>query len=79
MSNAAPEIGLLLEEDRCFTQAEFDLFAEISGDDKPDPCGPGFLWRNPVWPTVAHGMLLYTSLWGLFTGIFPVSSHPCSP
>ncbi|WP_259779398.1 MaoC/PaaZ C-terminal domain-containing protein [Aestuariispira ectoiniformans] len=65
MSNAAPEIGLLLEEDRCFTQAEFDLFAEISGDDNPIHVDPVFSGETRFGRTVAHGMLLYTSLWGL--------------
>jgi acyl dehydratase len=46
-------------------QADFDLFAELSGDDNPIHVDPDFSARSRFGRTVAHGMLLYTRLWGM--------------
>lgn len=53
------------------TQAEFDLFARISGDDNPIHVDPEFSARTAFGRTVSHGMLIYTKLWGMLT-----ASHP---
>lgn len=53
------------------TQAEFDLFARISGDDNPIHVDPDFSARTAFGRTVSHGMLIYTRLWGMLT-----SAHP---
>lgn len=57
--------GVLFRETRTLTQAEFDRFARISGDDNPIHVDAEFSARTRFGRTVAHGMLLYTVLWGL--------------
>lgn len=47
------------------TQAEFDRFAQVSGDDNPIHVDPDFSARTTFGRTVSHGMLLYTRLWGM--------------
>src|SRR5688500_2787 len=49
---------------RSLSQAEFDLFARISGDNNPIHVDPEFSARTRFGRTVSHGMLLYTVLWG---------------
>ncbi|MEQ8397612.1 MaoC/PaaZ C-terminal domain-containing protein [Thalassobaculum sp.] len=56
---------------RTFTQAEFDRFAELSGDDNPIHVDPAFSAATRFGRTVAHGMLLYSALWGLIRRSFP--------
>jgi len=52
-------------------QAEFDLFAQISGDDNPIHVDPDFSARTAFGRTVSHGMLIYTKLWGLLIAKYP--------
>ena len=52
-------------------QAEFDLFAQISGDDNPIHVDPDFSARTAFGRTVSHGMLIYTKLWGLLIARYP--------
>lgn len=47
------------------TQAEFDTFAQVSGDDNPIHVNPDFSARTGFGRTVSHGMLIYSKLWGL--------------
>ncbi|WP_296765761.1 MaoC family dehydratase [Sediminimonas sp.] len=47
------------------TQAEFDEFARVSGDDNPIHVDPAFSARTGFGRTVSHGMLIYAKLWGL--------------
>lgn len=47
------------------TQAEFDAFAEVSGDDNAIHVDPDFSARTAFGRTVSHGMLIYSKLWGL--------------
>ncbi len=47
------------------TQAEFDAFAAVSGDDNPIHVDPEFSARTAFGRTVSHGMLIYSKLWGL--------------
>ncbi|MFN4311362.1 MAG: MaoC family dehydratase [Ferrovibrio sp.] len=54
-----------ISHDRALTQAEFDLFAKVSGDNNPIHVDPDFSARTRFGRTVSHGMLLYTVLWGL--------------
>lgn len=56
--------GPLFSTTRAFTQDEFDRFAAVSGDDNPIHVDPAFSARTRFGRTVAHGMLLYTVLWG---------------
>lgn len=64
-------IGAALRESRVFTQAEFDRFAELSGDDNPIHVDPAFSARTRFGRTVAHGMLLYAALWALIRRHYP--------
>ena len=43
-------------------QAEFDAFAELSGDDNPIHVDPDFSARTRFGRTVSPGMLIYTRL-----------------
>jgi 3-hydroxybutyryl-CoA dehydratase len=56
---------------RSFTQADFDRFAALSGDDNPIHVDPAFSAETRFGRTVAHGMLLYSALWGLIFEHFP--------
>ena len=53
------------------TQADFDLFAKISGDDNPIHVDPEFSARTLFGRTVSHGMLIYSKLWGLMRQNIP--------
>lgn len=54
-----------ISHDRTLSQAEFDLFAKVSGDNNPIHVDPDFSARTRFGRTVSHGMLLYAVLWGL--------------
>jgi acyl dehydratase len=56
---------------RIFTQADFDRFAALSGDDNPIHVDPVFSAETRFGRTVAHGMLLYSALWALICEHFP--------
>lgn len=53
------------------SQAEFDSFARISGDNNPIQVDPDFSARVGFGRTVAHGMLIYTKLWGMVCATRP--------
>ena len=53
------------------TQAEFELFARVSGDDNPIHVDPEFSARTRFGRTVAHGMMLYALLWAAVRGARP--------
>lgn len=57
--------GPLFSETRTLSQADFDLFAAVSGDHNPIHVDAAFSARTRFGRTVSHGMLLYTVLWGL--------------
>ena len=54
-----------LKENWTPTQAEFDAFAALSGDDNAIHTDPAFCAETTFGRTVSHGMLLYTKLWGM--------------
>ena len=54
-----------------FTQAEFDSFARLSGDDNPIHVDPIFSAKTRFGRTVSHGMLLGTVLRGLLEQLVP--------
>ena len=68
--------GTRFTEDRTFAQAEFDAFARLSGDDNPIHVDPAFSAGTRFGRTVAHGMLLYSAVWGLLRRSFP--DHACA-
>jgi acyl dehydratase len=47
------------------TQAEFDAFASVSGDDNAIHVDPAFCAGSAFGRTVSHGMLIYSKLWGM--------------
>lgn len=56
---------------RSLSQAEFNAFAAVSGDNNPIHVDPEFSARTRFGRTVSHGMLLYTVLWGLVQKQYP--------
>ena len=57
--------------ERAFSQADFDAFARLSGDDNPIHVDPAFSARTRFGQTVAHGALLCSVLRGLVERIAP--------
>lgn len=57
------------------SQAEFDAFAAVSGDDNPIHVDPAFSARTRFGRTVSHGMLIYTRVFGLLGELFPGHRH----
>ncbi|RMF35745.1 MAG: hydratase [Alphaproteobacteria bacterium] len=60
-----------IREDWVPSQAEFDAFARLSGDDNPIHVDPDFAARTRFGRTVAHGMLIYARLWALMQRAAP--------
>lgn len=57
------------------TQAEFDAFARLSGDDNPIHVDPEFSARTRFGRTVSHGMLIYAMLWAMLRRARPGQDH----
>lgn len=57
--------------EKSFTQADFDTFARLSGDDNPIHVDPEFSARTRFGKTVAHGALLCSVLRGLVEELVP--------
>ncbi|MCG8507542.1 MAG: hypothetical protein MI755_23260 [Sphingomonadales bacterium] len=57
--------------ERTLTQADFDAFARLSGDDNPIHVDPDFSAQTRFGRTVSHGMLLFTILCGLADKLVP--------
>ncbi|MFN2187131.1 MAG: MaoC family dehydratase [Candidatus Promineifilaceae bacterium] len=70
-----PKLGQVITGSRVFTQADFDKFAVLSGDDNPIHVDPEFAARSRFGATVAHGMLLYGILCGVIRQHFPDSAQ----
>ncbi len=76
MNNTSPPIsfdrpGQTLTLTRHFTQAEFDAFARLSGDDNPIHVDPSFAARTRFGRPVAHGMFLFGVVTSLLETWFP--------
>jgi acyl dehydratase len=56
---------------KVFSQADFDNFARLSGDDNPIHTDPGFCSETRFGRTVAHGLLLCSVLRGLIDQLAP--------
>jgi len=56
---------------RTFSQADFDRFAQLSGDDNPIHTDPDFSARTRFGRTVAHGLFLCSVLRGLIDKLVP--------
>lgn len=57
------------------SQAEFDAFALVSGDDNPIHVDPAFSARTRFGRTVSHGMLIYSRLWAMVNRVRPGARH----
>lgn len=57
--------------ERTLTQAEFDRFARLSGDDNPIHVDPAYAAGTRFGRTVAHGLFLCTILRGLAGRLAP--------
>lgn len=57
------------------SQADFDAFADLSGDDNPIHVDPAFSARTRFGRTVSHGMLLYSRVWALLCARHPGRRH----
>jgi len=68
-------IGRIFAAQTTPSQADFDLFATISGDDNPIHVDPDFATGSRFGRTVAHGMMLYAHLWALVVRSFPGARH----
>lgn len=62
--------GLVAKHTRAFTQDDFDRFARLSGDDNPIHVDPEFAARTRFGRTLAHGMMLFSTLSGLIQDRF---------
>jgi len=69
----ALQVGQSFERRRTFTQADFDRFAQLSGDNNPIHTDPVFAARTRFGKTVAHGMLLYSAICGALDQAAPGS------
>ena len=58
-------VGHQLVVTRTFTQGDFDTFARLSGDDNPIHVDPEFAARTRFGRTLAHGMMLFSTISGL--------------
>jgi len=57
--------------ERSFSQADFDHFAQMSGDNNPIHVDPVFSAGTRFGRTVAHGLLLCSVLRGLIEQLLP--------
>lgn len=62
---------MIITETTTFTQADFDAFAALSGDDNPIHVDAAFAARTRFGRPVAHGMLLYSTICGVLSRHFP--------
>lgn len=60
---------LLASRDWTPTQAEFDAYAALSGDDNPIHTDPAFAAGTRFGRTVSHGMLIQAQLWAMLRGL----------
>ena len=56
---------------RSFTQEDFNRFADLSGDNNPIHVDPEFSARTHFGRTVAHGMLLYSTICRVLSTQYP--------
>jgi acyl dehydratase len=67
------EVGSIFTHQHTFKQDDFDQFAILSGDDNPIHVDPEFAAQTRFRRTVAHGMLLYSTICGILGTHFPGS------
>jgi acyl dehydratase len=67
--------GDTFSTERTLTQADFDAFAALSGDDNPIHVDPAFAARSRFGRTVSHGMLLYGLICAALAEAAPGAAH----
>jgi acyl dehydratase len=67
----AHKVGHIETFKRSFTQEDFDRFADLSGDNNPIHVDPEFSARTHFGKTVAHGMLLYSTICRVLSTQYP--------
>jgi acyl dehydratase len=67
----AYQVGHIETFKRRFTQADFNRFADLSGDNNPIHVDPEFSARTHFGKTVAHGMLLYSTICRVLSTQYP--------
>ena len=67
----ACKVGHIETFKRSFTQEDFDRFADLTGDNNPIHVDPQFSARTHFGKTVAHGMLLYSTICRVLSTQFP--------
>jgi acyl dehydratase len=67
------EVGHLETFKRSFSQEDFDRFADLTGDNNPIHVDPEFSARTHFGKTVAHGMLLYSTICRVLSTQYPGS------
>lgn len=67
------QVGDVFTARRIFTQADFNRFAALSGDDNPIHVDAAFAAQTRFGRPVAHGMLLYGVICGLLGRYFPAA------
>ncbi len=65
------KVGQRFTATRTFTQDDFNRFAALSGDDNPIHVDAEFAARTKFGRTVAHGMLLYSTICGALSQQVP--------
>jgi 3-hydroxybutyryl-CoA dehydratase len=64
-------IGHRVRLSRMFTQEDYNAFAALTGDDNPIHVDPEFAKKTRFGRTLCHGMLLFSSLQGALSTVFP--------
>jgi acyl dehydratase len=67
----AHKVGHIETFKRRFTQEDFNRFADLSGDNNPIHVDPEFSARTYFGRTVAHGMLLYSTICRVLSTQYP--------
>lgn len=67
----AVNVGKVATFKHRFTQDDFDRFAALSGDNNPIHVDPEFSARTRFGQTVAHGMLLYSTICRVLSTQYP--------
>jgi acyl dehydratase len=74
-SDVAPlAVGRAARAQRRVTQADFDAFARVSGDDNPIHVDPAFCAGTRFGRTLCHGMMLYALVGEQIRALLPAGA-----
>lgn len=71
MADLTWDVGREYRAQRLFSQADFEAFAALSGDDNPIHVDADFAARTPFGRPVAHGMFLYGHVCAALRALLP--------